>query len=146
MSSERLLASLPGSCPAFLIPSLHLLLPNSPTSHSTPPHNTLRQLLQRDGSTSTDSAVSVWCTYVHHSLRVQEAFLPVEMLEVHDCTGPLTLSLSSLSSSAELDLPIDALALVHLDLRLQEVCVVLWEAIERQLRAVAKAMLWKVWL
>ena len=76
---------------------------------------------------------------------MQEAFLAVELLTVHECTGPLTVSLSSpLSSHAELALPIDTLALVHLDLTLPQVGVVLWEAIQRQLHAVASAMLWKV--
>ena len=71
----------------------------------------------------------------------------MELLEVHESTGPLTVSLSSpFSSRAELDLPIDALAVVHLDLTLQAVSTVLWEAIQRQLYAVVTAMLWKVWL
>ena len=59
--------------------------------------------------------------------------------------APLSLSLSSpLPSRARLDLPVDTLALVHLDRSLNEVGVVLWEAIQRQLHAVVTAMLWKV--
>lgn len=62
-----------------------------------------------------------------------------------ETTGPLTLSLSSpFSTRAQLHLPIDALALVHLDLTLHEVGVALWEAVQRQLHAVSSAMLWKV--
>jgi hypothetical protein len=126
-TKEQLLANIPHSPPTFHIPSLHLLLPHSHKSHSSHPHKTLRQLLLEDKA-SHDS----------------EACLPVEILEVHNIAGPLTVSLSSpFSSRAELDLPIDALAVVHLDLTLHAVGVVLWEAVQRQLHAVAMAMLWK---
>lgn len=65
----------------------------------------------------------------------------------YQTTGSLTLSLSSpYSTRAQLHLPIDALALVHLDFTLHKVGVALWEAVQRQLHAVATAMLWKVWL
>ena len=59
--------------------------------------------------------------------------------------GPLTITVNDVNSkTAELLLPIDALALVHLDLPLEEVGVVLREAVMCQLLSVAKTMLWKV--
>ena len=70
---------------------------------------------------------------------------PTLSLEVCESAGPLTLSFSSpFSSRAQLDLPVDALALLHLDLPLQAVGAALWEAVQRQLHATATAMLWKV--
>ena len=67
----------------------------------------------------------------------------MELLEVpSDSAEPLTLSISDpLSSGAELHLPVDTLALLHLDLSLEEVGTALWAAVQRQLKAVASAML-----
>ena len=60
--------------------------------------------------------------------------------------APLTISITDGGSKmADLHLPIDTLALVHLDLTPEEVGVVLREAVEHQLQAVVLAMLWKVW-
>ena len=69
------------------------------------------------------------------------------MLHVpEESTNPLTLTISSpLSGSrAELHIPIDTLALLHLDLSLEDICGVLWTAVKNQMHAVASAMLWKV--
>ena len=71
----------------------------------------------------------------------------MELLEVPEgISKPISLSFSSPlpSSWTKLALPIDAIALLHLDLSLEEVGQVLWEAVQRQLSAVASAMLWKV--
>lgn len=87
------------------------------------------------------------CNKCQNYFLFQEPFLLVELLKVpEECAKPLTLSISKClpGSWAKLHLPIDTLALLHLDLSLEEVGVALWTAVQEQLKVVVSAMLWKV--
>lgn len=59
---------------------------------------------------------------------------------------PLTLTISDNTSNSlvEVSIPIDSLAIVHLDLSLEDIGIALWEGIQQQLQAVVSAMIWMV--
>lgn len=125
VSISHLLKNLPNKSPIFCLPSFSLLLPH-PSHTVHPPHSTLRH-------------------FFSSSQEQKERFVPVELLHDSEETDhPLTLTISDNTSNSlvEVSIPIDSLAIVHLDLSLEDIGIALWEGIQQQLQAVVSAMIW----